>query len=36
MEPNWTPLEIKVGPDRRVGFMHMGKASGIYVRLHLP
>ena len=35
MEPNWKPLEMKVGPAPCVGFMFMGKVNGIYVWLHL-
>lgn len=29
MEPNWKPLEARLGLERCVGFMFMGRASGI-------
>ena len=29
MEPNWTPLENKLGRTRCVGFMFMGRVNGI-------
>lgn len=29
MEPNWKPLESRLGRDRCVGFMYMGRVNGI-------
>jgi hypothetical protein len=29
MEPNWKPLEEKLGKERCVGFMYMGRVNGI-------
>ena len=29
MEPNWKPLEIRLGPARCTGFMFMGRVNGI-------
>jgi len=29
MDPNWKPLETKLGPARCVGFMFMGRLNGI-------
>lgn len=34
MEPNWKPLEIRVGRARCVGFMFMGKVNGINLYKH--
>lgn len=34
MSPNWKPLESKLGPDRCVGFMFMGKQNGVYQYKH--
>lgn len=34
MEPNWLPLERKLGPARCVGFMFMGRVNGINVYKH--
>jgi len=34
MEPNWKPLEMKVGPARCVGFMFMGRVNGINLYKH--
>jgi len=29
MAPNWTPLEARLGAERCVGFMFMGRTNGI-------
>lgn len=29
MEPNWKPLETRLGPERCAGFMFMGRTDGI-------
>ena len=29
MEPNWKPLEARLGPARCAGFMFMGRVNGI-------
>jgi len=34
MEPNWTPLEQKVGTKRCAGFMFMGRVNGINLYKH--
>ena len=34
MEPNWEPLETKIGPARCVGFMSMGRVNGINLYKH--
>jgi hypothetical protein len=34
MEPNWRPLEAKLGRTRCVGFMYMGRVSGINLYKH--
>jgi hypothetical protein len=34
MEPNWKPLEAKVGPKRCVGFMYMGRTNGVHLYKH--
>ena len=34
MEPNWLPLEGKLGPARCVGFMFMGHLNGINIYKH--
>src|SRR6266404_2149129 len=33
MAPNWKPLEEKLGKERCVGFMYMGRINGIYLNL---
>ncbi len=34
MEPNWTPLEQKLGAKRCAGFMFMGRVNGINLYKH--
>ena len=34
MEPNWQPLEGRLGRARCVGFMYMGKINGINLYKH--
>ena len=34
MEPNWKPLEEKLGRARCVGFMYMGRLNGINLYKH--
>ena len=34
MEPNWKPLEEKLGRARCVGFMYMGRLNGIHLYKH--
>ena len=34
MEPNWTPLEQKLGTKRCAGFMFMGRVNGINLYKH--
>ena len=34
MEPNWKPLEEKLGTKRCVGFMFMGRINGINLYKH--
>lgn len=34
MEPNWKPLEEKLGKERCVGFMYMGRVNGINLYKH--
>jgi hypothetical protein len=34
MEPNWKPLEDRLGRDRCVGFMYMGRVNGINLYKH--
>ena len=34
MEPNWKPLEIRLGAVRCAGFMFMGRANGINLYKH--
>lgn len=34
MTPNWNPLETKLGPERCVGFMYMGRVNGINLYKH--
>ena|SRR5258708_7254323 len=34
MEPNWKPLEEKLGANRCVGFMYMGRVNGINLYKH--
>lgn len=34
MEPNWKPLEEKLGPKRCGGFMYMGRVNGINLYKH--
>jgi hypothetical protein len=34
MEPNWKPLEEKLGQERCVGFMYMGRVNGINLYKH--
>jgi hypothetical protein len=34
MEPNWKPLEEKLGKQRCVGFMYMGRVNGINLYKH--
>ena len=29
MEPNWKPLEARLGPARCAGFMFMGRLNGV-------
>jgi hypothetical protein len=35
MEPNWTPLELKLVPARCVGFMFMGRVAGWFPNMTL-
>lgn len=34
MEPNWEPLENRLGRTRSVGFMYMGRINGINLYKH--
>ena len=34
MEPNWKPLECRLGRGRCVGFMYMGRVNGINLYKH--
>lgn len=34
MEPNWKPLENRLGRKRCVGFMYMGRVNGINLYKH--
>ena len=34
MNPIWKPLEEKLGPDRCVGFMYMGRVNGVHQYKH--
>src|SRR4029077_11078206 len=34
MEPNWTPLERKLGAKRCAGFMFMGRVNGVNLYKH--
>ena len=34
MKPNWKPLEEKLGTQRCVGFMYMGRVNGINLYKH--
>lgn len=34
MEPNWKPLKDKLGEERCVGFMYMGRVNGINLYKH--
>jgi len=34
MQPNWEPLEKKLGRGKCVGFMYMGKVNGIHLYKH--
>lgn len=34
MKPNWEPLETKLGRERCVGFMYMGRINGINLYKH--
>ncbi|MCI0624879.1 MAG: hypothetical protein L0387_25105 [Acidobacteria bacterium] len=34
MTPNWNPLETRLGPERCVGFMYMGRVNGINLYKH--
>lgn len=34
MEPNWKPLENRLGAARCVGFMFMGRVNGVYLYKH--
>jgi len=34
MEPNWEPLEVKLGKARCAGFMYMGCVNGINLYKH--
>jgi hypothetical protein len=34
MEPNWKPLTDKLGAERCVGFMYMGRVNGINLYKH--
>ncbi len=34
MEPNWKPLEEKLGRERCAGFMYMGRVNGINLYKH--
>lgn len=34
MQPNWKPLEQKLGKNRCVGFMYMGRVNGINLYKH--
>src|SRR5206468_11588856 len=34
MEPNWKPLETRLGPLRCAGFMYMGRVNGINLYKH--
>lgn len=34
MTPNWKPLEQKLGQERCVGFMYMGRVNGINLYKH--
>ena len=34
MEPNWKPLETRLGKKRCAGFMFMGKANGVNLYKH--
>jgi len=34
MNPNWKPLEEKLGPNRCVGFMYMGHVNGVHLYKH--
>ncbi len=34
MEPNWKPLEERLGRDRCAGFMYMGRLNGINLYKH--
>jgi len=34
MAPNWKPLEDKLGRERCVGFMYMGRVNGINLYKH--
>lgn len=34
MEANWKPLENRLGPERCVGFMYMGRVNGINLYKH--
>jgi hypothetical protein len=34
MEPNWKPLETRLGKKRCAGFMFMGRINGIYLYKH--
>ena len=34
MKPNWKPLEEKLGNQRCVGFMYMGRVNGINLYKH--
>ena len=34
MAPNWKPLEEKLGRERCVGFMYMGRVNGINLYKH--
>ena len=34
MNPNWKPLEEKLGPNRCVGFMYMGRVNGVHQYKH--
>ncbi len=34
MNPIWKPLEQRLGPDRCVGFMYMGRVNGVHQYKH--
>ncbi len=34
MDPVWKPLEEKLGPNRCVGFMYMGRVNGVHQYKH--